>query len=67
MENIFEEPIAIEEPVEKKSQKRYGLQTFTIEGKEKREYLIERGNAGSSKLYLPPSWTGKKVVVILID
>jgi hypothetical protein len=44
-----------------------GKKNFTIKGYEKREYKIERGNAGSSKLLLPPDWVGRTITVVLQD
>lgn len=44
-----------------------GKKTFSIKGYEKREYKIERGNAGSSKLLLPPNWVGRTVIIVLQD
>jgi hypothetical protein len=56
----------VSEPKEKPP-KKSGKETFTVTGIEKREYTLDRGNAGSTKLNLPPEWIGKKVAVILLD
>lgn len=39
---------------------------FEIEGKDMRK-KIASSSGGSSKVYLPKSWEGKQVVVILLE
>lgn len=43
------------------------MHTFNLEGFDIEHKTVGRGNASSSRVNLPISWGGKKVVVVLLE